>query len=185
MKQSRELYQKRINSLNKGLKEWFDEIDDHVNDEFVSIINGVFDKPDTVFGVEHRLYNLRNEYWHNQHYWEAHIDEYISKAAYFIKDDQELEEELEQIFSEKQFNKINRGEYLFDALTPLKVEMLLILKQEPNIEEDQFLEKINEISEEKITLGHGDGWDENGRHFIVPMTFKHRILKRMKKKSSY
>lgn len=185
MEQSRELYRKRINSLNKGLKEWFDEIDDYVNDEFVSIINGVFDEPNYVLGVDSRLYNLRNEFWHNQEYWEKHVEEYLSKAAYFVKDDSELDEELDQIFTKKQFNKINRGEYLFEALTPLKVEMLLILKEEPNIEEDQFLEKINEISEEKITLGHGDGWDENGRHFIVPMTFKHRILKRMKKKSSY
>ena len=185
MKESRALYRIRINNLEKGLKKWFNEIDKYVTDDFINVINGVFDEPNYVLGVNSRLYNLRNEYWHNQHYWEVHVDEYLSKAAYFVKDDSELEEELDQIFTEKHFVKINREDYLFNSLTPLKVEMLLIFKQEPNIEEDQFIEKINEISEEKISLGHGDGWDKDGRHFIIPMTFKHRILKRMKKKSSF
>ena len=96
-----------------------------------------------------------------------------------------MEEELDQIFTKKHFKKIKGEDLLFETSTPLKVEMLLILQQEPSIDEDHFLKKIDEISEEISTLGHGDNWDENGRHWITPMIFKCKILKKMKKKSPF
>ena len=178
---NKKLYHTRINNLPKGLKDWFDEIDDHISEDFVNIINGVFEECENEDQVEHRFYNLRNEFWHYKEYWNDHIDEYLSRANYYIKDDVELGDEISAIYKERHF-KNRYFEDQFYSNAPLVIEMIIILKAEPNLTEDQFVKKIDNITEEKTIIGHGDGWDENGRHFITPMVYKVRVLKRMNKK---
>ena len=172
----RQLYRIRIDNLPKHLKKWFLEIEHLKTDSFVRAINEIYDSSDDNRKVERLLTNLRNEYWYHKDFFCEHWDVFESNVHYYKKESQELKDELIINFEKNGFTS-EKAKRLLNYGDDLLTEMIKIFEKEPNLKEDEFIKKIYDITYEKTIIGHGDGWDESGKHFIIPYIENIRVLK--------